>query len=63
MRCRKFDLAEIPTRQDLEMLRDRVRQLETALKIAEDSARRAWALVGWGGTRREAGGCPAREIS
>jgi len=42
---------------------DRVRYLERTLEMARESARRALAMAAWGGSRREADVCSARDES
>ena len=58
VRCRKP--AEVPS-EELHRLRARVIALETALRFAQESARKTFELAAWGGHRREAGVSPARE--
>ena len=43
MRCRKTPAREIPN--ELESLRLRVVMLETALRLAQESARKAWQMT------------------
>jgi hypothetical protein len=62
MRCRKPTTDPAPSEEVIQ-LRGRVATLEAALRAAQESARKAWILAAWGGTKREAQGLPDRDES